>query len=151
MIENDFRDEVIASARKRGGMGWILTDKFRKGRPDLLVKMPQRQIYIAECKMVKYVRPPVQIPVDTTALQKIELCLLQRCEVIAPALVCLLVDKRPPVCYTVWDINAEYINVDEYDGFKSVRGEKKDWDIEQIIYQAERGKEKYGITIRRRD
>lgn len=146
MKELDFQKELIMSAATRGGMGWIITDKFRKGRPDILIKIPGALMIIAECKLVKYVNPPIKIPVDTTALQKIEMRRLQRCEVIAPVLVCLLVDKRSPVCYTVWDIEATHIDLKEYDDYKVTRSDKRDWNISEIITKAEIGKDTYGIT-----
>jgi hypothetical protein len=70
MIETKLNIQVVNSAIKLGGMGEIISDKFRKGRCDMLIKMPAAPIAFIEGKLYKCKHPPESVPVDTTVHQK---------------------------------------------------------------------------------
>ncbi len=109
-----FQKELVHSAKVHQQLGEITTHRFKKGWPDVLIKELHCHTAHIECKYeIKRVTHS-RIPVGTTELQKICLKNMQRFGMWTMVLVLVEFDRARRVCYPVYDISIEEIDLDKY-------------------------------------
>ena len=105
-IEVDYQTDIVRGMRSQGGFAEKLANKFKKGIPDLLLKLPEwRYPLFLEAKLVK-VMPLKHYRIETTALQR--LCLKSMRDAGMHAGILLIVPKTRGAADLVisWDIDA---------------------------------------------
>jgi len=134
MAELKFQKELRKSVEKAGGWSETLSHRFKHGLPDLMWKLPNRQIIFVECKEVdvssKRNTPIVKI--KATALQRDYLKVLRSLELSVAILVKVIVDKSLHKVYTIKDIEAEEFNMLHHDALELKLNQAKIWDVELL-------------------
>lgn len=70
MKELPFQTEILRSAKKTGGYGHKISDRFKVGVPDLLVAMPNSGLVLLECKALGVVTDEFDKKTGVTAIQQ---------------------------------------------------------------------------------
>ena len=75
MNELNFQKALIDAAKKEGGYGFKMSNRHLAGIPDLLIKLPEFDTALIECKKIKRVKfsHHESIPNNITKLQEIVL------------------------------------------------------------------------------
>lgn len=128
-----FQKEMVASAKDDGALAEITTHRFKKGWPDLYWKYLELPALHIECKyhdmsLRRAAFEPL-VPVETTDLQQLCLKTLRRFDVVAAVLIKVTIDKKSPKVYTVWDLNAEEIYLNQAPCYEKENGL---WPIKKI-------------------
>lgn len=136
-LELKFQKDLIYSARREDCLAESTTDRFRKGRPDIIIKPRLLPAAYIECKYEVKRKTLNYVPVGTTELQKHCLTTMRNFRMMAFILVCVEIDKKDVRCYPVYDISRDGLLLTEH--HYQPEGKEKGhyiWPMMQMIVHA---------------
>lgn len=134
-FELKYQKELVASAKQQDCLAAITTDRFKKGRPDIIIKARDYPALYLECKYETIRKTTNLIPIEATELQRHCLKHMRDFGMWVCLSIKVQIDKKEWRVYNIFDLNDTHFNYNQYPYYSSLGSEKGKlkWPIKSML------------------